>query len=190
MAPPIANDPWTSESGEFGRRIGAITPAVTGGTQVETDEGQWASVDSDDGCGPPGRPRIIASPRIVFDPDLVTMLMAALDVQPNSAENARDITFISCTAPTGSVENIACRPQGSSPLAPSTTKSACRRPPAPVTKNEEPRRTSPVPLAGRNAASMSGSDEILRPSSGISAMCAAASRVPISGSVRTPSTVP
>ncbi len=48
------------------------------------------------------------------------MFTPALAVQPNSAENARDMMFISCTAPTGIVENIVCRPQGSSPVAPST----------------------------------------------------------------------
>src|SRR5262245_53041559 len=106
MAPPIANDPCSSESGVLGGMIGAITPAVTGGTQVESDGGQCASVDSEDDCGPPGRPRTSSSPRRVFDPDFVTMLIAGPEVQPNSAENARDRMFISWTAPSGSVENI------------------------------------------------------------------------------------
>ena len=48
------------------------------------------------------------------------MFTAVPDVQPNSAEKAFESTVISCTAPTGTVENIVWRPQGSSPVAPST----------------------------------------------------------------------
>src|SRR6478736_1122169 len=129
MAPPIDADPCTRESGVLGGTIGVAAPLAVGATHDEIDEGHCAPVPSEDGCGPPGRPRINASPRIRFVPDLVTMLIAGPEVQPNSVENARDITFISCTAATGSAANIVCRPHGSSPVAPSTTKSACRRPP-------------------------------------------------------------
>src|SRR6516162_429307 len=102
MGPPIAIDPCRSESG------------MSGGTIVRVDENDFA-------CHDPGRPRKRASPCKAFVPDFVTTFTAVLDVQPNSAEKARDMTFISCTAPTGIVENIVCLPHGSSPVAPSTT---------------------------------------------------------------------
>src|SRR5579862_2607715 len=114
-----------------GGTSGVAAPLVVGGTQLGTDRGHWLSAENVVDCIPPGRPRNSDSPCVAFVPDLVTMLMPALDVQPNSAENARDMMFISCTAPTGIVENIVWRPHGSSPLAPSTMKSASRRPPAP-----------------------------------------------------------
>ncbi len=116
-----------------GGTIGVATPLVVGATQLETEEGHCWAAENVVVCMPPGRPRKSASPCVTLPPDFVTMLTPALEVQPNSAENARDMTFISCTALTGIVENIVCRPHGSSPLAPSTMKSAWRRPPAPVT---------------------------------------------------------
>src|SRR4030095_10251901 len=118
MAPPIDADPSTRESGVLGARIAAAAPLAVGATHDEIDEGHCAPVPSEDGCGPPGRPRISASPCILFVPDLVTMLIAAPEVQPNSVEKARDITFISCTAATGSAANIVCRPHGSPPRSP------------------------------------------------------------------------
>src|SRR5262249_31970250 len=95
-------------------------PFETGGTHVVTDGAHCASAENADACMPPGRRTNSPSPCSAFVPALVTMLIPALDVQPNSDENARDITFISCTAPIGIVENIVWRPQGSSAVAPST----------------------------------------------------------------------
>src|SRR5262245_52761547 len=134
MAPPIANAPCSSESRMFGGSSSAAAPLFTGSTQLEIEPGHCAPVPNEDGCAPPGRPRIRPSPRSTLVPDLVTMLTAGPEVQPNSAENALDMTFISSTAPTGSVANIVCRPHGSLPVAPSKTKSVCRHPPAPLTK--------------------------------------------------------
>src|SRR5262245_47926731 len=135
MAPPIANAPWSKESGMFGGSSSTAAPLFTGATQLAIDPGHCAPVPNVDGCAPPGRPRIRPSPRTTLVPDFVTMLTAGPEVQPNSAENAFDMTFISSTAPTGNVANIVCRPQGSLPVAPSTTKSVCRHPPAPLTKS-------------------------------------------------------
>src|SRR5690348_1635352 len=104
-----------------GGTMGTGLPFVVGGTQVGTDGAHCCSAENVFGCMPPGRPRKSASPRVVLLPAFVTMLIAALDVQPNSAENAGDIAFISCTAAIGIVENIVWRPHGSSPVAPSTT---------------------------------------------------------------------
>src|SRR5262245_2233959 len=135
MAPPMANAPCNSESFMFGGSSSTAAPLFTGSTQLEIEPGHWAPVPNVDGCAPPGRPRIRPSPRITLVPDLVTMLMAGPEVQPNSLENAFDMTFTSSTAPTGSVANIVWRPHGSLPVAPSTTKSVCRHPPAPLTKS-------------------------------------------------------
>ena len=95
-------------------------PFEVGGTQVETEGAHCAPAEKLVDCIPPGRPRNSASPCSALVPDLVTMLMPALAVHPNSDEKARDMMFISCTAPTGIVENIVWRPHGSSPVAPST----------------------------------------------------------------------
>src|SRR5437764_12240285 len=97
-----------------GGTITVARPLDTGGTHVAMDAGHCASAENVLAWSPPGRPRNSASPCVVFVPAFVTMLMAALDVHPNSAEHARDITFISCTSPTGMVENIVCRPHGPS----------------------------------------------------------------------------
>ncbi len=98
----------------------AAVPFTVGWTHVEIEPGHCWSAEKVVASVPPGRPRNNASPCVTFVPDLVTMFTPALAVQPNSAENARDMMFISCTAPTGIVENIVCRPHGSSPVAPST----------------------------------------------------------------------
>ncbi len=81
-------------------------PFDVGGTQVATDGAHWAPAEKLVDCIPPGRPRNNPSPCTALVPDLVTMLTPALAVQPNSDENARDMMFISCTAPTGIVENM------------------------------------------------------------------------------------
>src|SRR5579864_777887 len=120
-APPSAKDPCNSESGVSGGMSGAGLPLSIGGTQVLVYElTHCSSAEKVVACAPPGRPSSSASPCVTLVPDLVTMFTAVLEVQPNSAENARDMTVISCTAPTGSVENIVWRPHGSSPVAPST----------------------------------------------------------------------
>src|SRR5438105_7844908 len=96
-----------------GGTSGTARPFAVGGTHVPTEGAHCRSAEKVFACNVPGRPSTSASPCVAFVPALVTTLIAALDVQPNSAENARDITFISCTAPTGIVENIVCRPHGS-----------------------------------------------------------------------------
>src|ERR1700722_7803384 len=106
----MANEPWPSESGMSGGTSGVATPFAVGGTHVGTDGGHCALAENEVDCMPPGRPRNRASPCVAFVPDLVTTLIAALAVHPNSAENARDMMFISCTALTGIVENIVWRP--------------------------------------------------------------------------------
>src|SRR5260370_4343800 len=99
--PPSANDPCASESGISGgtRATAAPFDVDVGGTHVATDGAHCWSAENVVGCMPPGRPRNSASPCVAFVPAFVTMLIAALDVHPNSAEKARDITDISCTAP-------------------------------------------------------------------------------------------
>src|ERR1051326_2179756 len=117
-----------------GARISVSTPFEIGFTHEGTDDGHCASLPSVFACSPPGRPRNSPSPWSALVPDLVTMLTAALEVQPNSAENAFDSTVISWIAPTGTVAIIVWRPHGSSLLAPSMVTAVSRRPPAPVTE--------------------------------------------------------
>ena len=84
------------------------------------------------------------------------MLNAGPDVQPNSAEKAFDCTDTSCTAPTGTVAIIVCRPQPSSLLAPSSMYVVVRRLPEAVTKYVALTKRSPVPLPWRKAELKSG----------------------------------
>src|SRR4051812_13821278 len=108
--------------------------SVLGVTQLGTDGGQKFVVEKLSACMPPGRTKNSPSPCTVFVPDLVTMLSAGPAVQPNSEEKALESTVTSCTAPTGRVAIIVCRPQASSLLAPSSVTVVVRREPAPVTK--------------------------------------------------------
>src|SRR5262249_25872208 len=114
---------------------GLIAVRVDGVTQVDTDGAQKPSVENVFACQlPPGRPRYSASPCQLLVPDLVTMFSAGPAVQPNSEENAFVSTVISCTAPSGTVAIIVCRPQPSSLFAPSSVTVVVRREPAPVMK--------------------------------------------------------
>src|SRR5512139_2353993 len=117
MGPPIVPDTWLSSSGVS---AGLMAVSVAGVAQLGTDGGQNPSVANVVACDPAGRPRYRTSPLNAFVPVFVTMFIAGPEVQPYSDEKALASTEISCTAPTGTVACIVCRPHASSLLAPSS----------------------------------------------------------------------
>src|SRR4051812_10342474 len=114
--------------------MGVIEVSVVGVTHEGTEGGQKFFVEKDLACISPGRPRKRNSPWKPLVPPLVTILRAGPAVQPNSEEKALESSVISCTAPSGMVAIIVCRPQASSLLAPSRVVVVVRREPAPVVK--------------------------------------------------------
>src|SRR5437763_15062993 len=102
--------------------------------QLGTEDGQNPLVENVPACQLPGRTINSPSPCRSVVPDLVTMLSAGPEVQPNSEENAFESIVISWTAPSGTVAIAVWRPHASSLLAPSSRTVLERRPPTPVTK--------------------------------------------------------
>src|SRR4029450_9815296 len=131
MGAPIEPETWFNSSG---MSTGLMAWSVAGVLQVDTDGAQNPLVENVSACQPPGRARYSPSPCSAFVPDLVTMLSAGPEVQPNSAEKELVSSDISWIAPIGTVAIIVWRPHASSLFAPSRVTVVCRRPPAPVTK--------------------------------------------------------
>ncbi len=167
IGPPIETEPWFSVSG---MSTGLTDPSVAGVTQLDTDPGQKLSVENDLACQSPGRNMYSASPCRSFVPDLVTVLIAAPEVQPYSAENESESTAISWTALIGMVATDTWRPHPSSLVAPSSVNVVARREPTPVTKYVELTKRSPVPFPCRNAEFRRGSVDTLRPRIGVSSI--------------------
>src|ERR671939_642213 len=117
IGPPAVPETCCNASG---MSTGLMARSVAGVTQVSTEGGQKPFVENVFACQlPPGRTRVKPSPWNSFVPDLVTMLSAGPDVQPNSDEKALVRRLISCTAPMGTVATAVWRPQPSSLFAPS-----------------------------------------------------------------------
>src|SRR6185369_13709138 len=95
---------------------GLIACSVDDVTQLGIDGGQKPLVENVSACQSPGRNMKRPSPCNSLVPDLVTMFSAGPAVQPNSAENAFEITAISWMAPTGTVAIMVWRPHPSSLL--------------------------------------------------------------------------
>src|SRR4051812_24122717 len=188
MGPPIVPENWCSLSG---MSTGLMAVRVEGVTQLWTDGGQNPSVENDFAWKlPPGRPRYSASPWKLLVQDLVTMLRAGPEVQPNSEANAFCRTWISLMAPRGTVAIAVWRPHPSSLFAPSRVNDVARREPTPVMKYVALTKRSPVPFPCRNAELSKGRLVDLRPRIGVSAICGLSSGRPICGFARTPSVVP